>query len=281
MSYKLDLSRLPDHALHKRTQLLQECRNMITDKKFIVLDTETTGLQNDDEIVQIAILDPFTMKPLIDTLVKPTQPIPKEATAIHGITDWYVSKAPTFKKIYRKLSMIFDKADRVVIYNAEFDMRMLSQSRKAYGLQPFSIETDQSKVTCAMAMFSSFVGEWNRRKNDFKWQRLPRAGHRAFQDCIATLNVLRCVASGKESKFIGDLLCECGFLKGLHSDHWGHFSYCPKCGQFVPIEPVETSNLAPSEEDNDDCSSIDCDKSDFTASDYTVDEFLAEHFPIR
>ena len=48
-----------------------------------ILDTETTGLYDDAEIVEISIIDE-NGGVLLDTLVKPLKPIPAEATAIHG-----------------------------------------------------------------------------------------------------------------------------------------------------------------------------------------------------
>ena len=61
----------------------------------LILDAETTGLGEDAEIVEITIID-TTGKPLINTLVKPSTPIPAEATAIHGITNEMVRHAPTW-----------------------------------------------------------------------------------------------------------------------------------------------------------------------------------------
>ena len=52
----------------------------------VFLDTETTGLDNRAEICEIAVLDPEGCT-LLDTLVKPRQPIPQAATDVHGISD--------------------------------------------------------------------------------------------------------------------------------------------------------------------------------------------------
>lgn len=52
----------------------------------LILDTETTGLDGDAEVVELAVIDCAGSVPL-DTLVRPIGPIPVEAAAIHGITD--------------------------------------------------------------------------------------------------------------------------------------------------------------------------------------------------
>jgi DNA polymerase-3 subunit epsilon len=59
------------------------------------------------------------------------------------------------------------------IYNADFDLRLLRQTNKAYGL-PMSIETNQA--FCVMKLFAAFYGEWNARNNGFKSQKLEFAG---------------------------------------------------------------------------------------------------------
>ncbi|HHJ4165905.1 TPA: exonuclease domain-containing protein, partial [Raoultella ornithinolytica] len=52
---------------------------------FLFIDTETTGLGEDAEIVEICIIDSHGSI-MLNTLIKPTKPIPDEAIAIHGIT---------------------------------------------------------------------------------------------------------------------------------------------------------------------------------------------------
>jgi hypothetical protein len=45
-----------------------------------------------------------------------------------------------------------------------------------------------------MAEYAKYVGEWNDKYGDYKWQRLPGATHGAVGDCLATLKVLRTMA---------------------------------------------------------------------------------------
>lgn len=61
----------------------------------MILDTETTGLDYDDKIVEIAVID-LDGNVLINTLVDPNKAIPKEATEIHGIANKMVENAPLF-----------------------------------------------------------------------------------------------------------------------------------------------------------------------------------------
>lgn len=55
----------------------------------VILDTETTGLGSDAEIVEIALIDATTLQTLYTSLVKPTSTIPaapKTSTAF--LTTW-------------------------------------------------------------------------------------------------------------------------------------------------------------------------------------------------
>ena len=121
---------------------------MLSDSSaVIILDTETTGLDLSAEIVQISLIT-IDGASLFDSLVKPTQPIPPEVTAIHHITDLDVAQAPSFDMIYDRLKALLE-GKRVVIYNAGFDIQMLRQSGRHYHLPVLTI-----KKTCCIEMLS-------------------------------------------------------------------------------------------------------------------------------
>jgi DNA polymerase-3 subunit epsilon len=63
----------------------------------LILDTETTGLDGDAEVVELAVIDCAGSVPL-DILVRPIGPIPVEAAAIHGITDAMLADTLTWSK---------------------------------------------------------------------------------------------------------------------------------------------------------------------------------------
>lgn len=111
-----------------------ECRAMarLLDRDACFIDTETTGLGLDAEIVEIAVLD-RDGHILLDTLVRPVLAVPREASAIHGITDAMLASAPSWPAVMRHLEPVL--RDRAVIaHNAAFDERMMAQTCARHAL---------------------------------------------------------------------------------------------------------------------------------------------------
>ena len=133
----------------------------------VYLDTETTGLGNTDQIIDIAVVDSDGTI-LLDTLVRPTAPIPGEATSIHGITNEDIVDAPLYPEIRPSLFLCIEHRF-VVIYNAAYDTRLMRQSMRAHGI------TVGSKIhaVCAMELYAQFYGDWNGRS--YLWQSQANA----------------------------------------------------------------------------------------------------------
>lgn len=157
----------------------------------LVLDTETTGLDGAARLVEIAILAADGTV-LLDTLIHPDMPIPPEATAIHGIGDDEVANAPPFRGVWPEIISL--TAGRCIIaYNASFDRRIITQHAAVYGLA-HTVPTDWR---CAMLLWSDYHGlrRWDRLDVACFKAGVPLNGaHRARQDCLATVGVLRWMA---------------------------------------------------------------------------------------
>lgn len=112
----------------------------------VVLDTETTGLDaRAARIVQIGVVhiaDGKFVKPAFDTLVNPMEPIPETTSAIHGVTDEMVARAPTFKEVVPELEAFI--GHRIVIgHTTSYDLAMLRREYELAGRlwrQPRSLD---------------------------------------------------------------------------------------------------------------------------------------------
>lgn len=86
----------------------------------VILDSETTGLYDEAQIVQLAIID-TQGQTLFDSLLRPSVEIESGAAAVHGLTMDALANAPTIADIWPEVRSILDRAERIVVYNAEFD----------------------------------------------------------------------------------------------------------------------------------------------------------------
>ncbi|WP_251267782.1 3'-5' exonuclease, partial [Enterobacter hormaechei] len=64
---------------------------------------------------------------LLDTLVKPTHPIPPEVTEINHITNEMVANAPAWRDVFPKVLAIIS-SHKWLAWNSGFDARMLDQT---------------------------------------------------------------------------------------------------------------------------------------------------------
>ncbi|MEM7803199.1 MAG: hypothetical protein AAF633_28675 [Chloroflexota bacterium] len=48
-----------------------------------------------------------------------------------------------------------------------------------------------------MLRYSEYVGEWNSYRQSYKWQTLPAGDHSALGNCLATLGVIKEMASSE------------------------------------------------------------------------------------
>jgi DNA polymerase III epsilon subunit-like protein len=168
---------------------------------LIFLDTETTGMHPKSEIIDIGIID-AQGKTLMDRLVRCQDGVPKDASAIHGITESMLEEqGKSFPELWPQLAPLL--ADHpLAIYNAEFDVQQLRQTARRYGL----VLPKFVSVHCVMLLYSEYVGErhW-RYTSQYRYQKLSTAcenfgieqpaAHRALADAQAAREVMLAMAA--------------------------------------------------------------------------------------
>ena len=175
----------------------QQWAQSLMNRRFYVLDTETTGLGKHDEIVQIGIVDKKGDMAM-DELIKPTISIPPGASKVHGIYDRHVENAPYFKDIYAELSKLL-AGQLVIAYNMKFDRRMIQQSGANYRLPEIPMNWG-----CVMIQYAQYRGQRRKGWRGYKWHRLGNAvdqeglkvkdAHSALGDALMTLALIQKMA---------------------------------------------------------------------------------------
>ena len=99
-------------------------------KPICFFDLETTGVNiTSDRIVEISILKvyPNGKEESKTWVVNPTIPIPKEVTAIHGISNEDVADKPTFKEISKEVYNMIKDSDLGGFNSNRFDIPLLAE----------------------------------------------------------------------------------------------------------------------------------------------------------
>lgn len=175
-----------------RVKSIEWAKQVLADPlDYVILDSETTGLEATDEVIQLSLLG-LEGTPLLDTYVKPLTrtTISLTAMAIHHISIDMLKDAPSFIDIAPKLNAIISNRT-IICYNADYDKRLLLQTARLC-----RVEFVGGNWHCAMKQYARFRGEWDARKNDYRWPRLPSGDHSALGDCRATLAVIEAMAKG-------------------------------------------------------------------------------------
>lgn len=155
---------------------------------FATIDFETTGLQDDAEIIEIGIV--FSDgRPSIRRLVRPQRPIPAEATAIHGITNADVEGCANFELVWAEVQRQIENVS-LVAWNAEFE-----EARLRYELNRIDspILFPMPNFRCAMKAYDGIEGEYRKLSQALRDLGIPFVGraHSALDDAQALMDVMR------------------------------------------------------------------------------------------
>lgn len=123
----------------------------------IALDTETTGLdpKAGHRIVEIACVEMVNFLPTGRTYqqyINPERDMPEEAFQVHGLSAEFLAGHPVFSEIVQDFLDFIGDA-RLVIHNAEFDMRFLNAELTRLGLPALPKERAVDTLAIARRKF--------------------------------------------------------------------------------------------------------------------------------
>lgn len=100
--------------------------------KILFLDTETTG--KDPELAEIVELgfclsSDGTILKEYDQLIKPSEPIPPEASAVHHITNAMLADSPDIgdASVIENVQLLVEEADYICAHNLHYDLTLLKR----------------------------------------------------------------------------------------------------------------------------------------------------------
>jgi DNA polymerase III epsilon subunit-like protein len=154
---------------------------------WVILDTETCGLDTDAHVCQIGCIELASGEVIIDELVNPGRPIPARATAVHGITDDMVVLSLNVCAVLSRLKLHLDRTgQRVITWNAAFDSDAMVLSLEK---DPGCEDCRRLRAAIDWRWRCAMNADMELRDAD-RWRRLPGAGHRAIDDCRAVRALL-------------------------------------------------------------------------------------------
>ena len=176
-------------------------------KKFIVLDTETTGLEVEQghriiEVGAVALADRKRTDIHFHSYLNPQRSIDEEAEKVHGISTDRLVNEPEFSEIAESF-LEFVEGSILVIHNAAFDLGFLNaELKRASSKYPALEEICEVEDTLLMAR-NKFPGQ--RNSLDALANRFEISGYdRSFHGALLDANILADVyihLTGGQSKF--------------------------------------------------------------------------------
>lgn len=175
-------------------------------RRALLIDTETTGLSNQDEVIELAIIllrYSLLSGRILDTeaeyssLRQPAFKIPPAATAKHGITDKDVRGQRIDED---RVHALLASADILVAHNASYDRRMLVKLFPAVADKPWYCTLngiDWRGKGCTERRLEYLLSYYDIANT----QR-----HRALDDLRNMLALLSCVDQETQSPFFSELM---------------------------------------------------------------------------
>jgi DNA polymerase-3 subunit epsilon len=152
----------------------------------IVLDTETTGLDpaSGHRIVEIACIELVNHMPtgnFLHRYCNPERDMPAEAFAVHGLSAEFLSEHPIFASHVDEL-LAFVADDRLIIHNAEFDLKFLNAELRRIG-RPILACPYEDTLALARRRFPGAQASLDALCRRFDIDLSSRTKHGAHVDC--------------------------------------------------------------------------------------------------
>ncbi|MCH7831696.1 MAG: DNA polymerase III subunit epsilon [Proteobacteria bacterium] len=168
----------------------------------VVLDTETTGLDpgSGHRIVEIGcveLINHMATGKHFHKYLNPERDVPEQASAIHGLTEEFLSAQPVFADIAEEFEAFIGDST-LVIHNAEFDLGFINAEREKINQPPIAPNRAIDTVSLARRKFPGAQANLDALCRRFKIDNSDRSQHGALKDARLLAEVYLELIGGRQ-----------------------------------------------------------------------------------
>jgi len=168
----------------------------------IVLDTETTGLSPADghrvlEIGAVEIVHQAATGKVFHQLINPDRDVPEDAVRVHGHTAAILKDKPVFANVVDDFLAFVGDA-RLVIHNAEFDVRFVNAELTRLGREPIGMDRVVDTLTLARKKHPGQPNGLDALCDRYRIDRSRRVKHGALLDAEILAEIYRELTGGRQ-----------------------------------------------------------------------------------
>jgi len=204
----------------------------------IVLDTETTGLDPADghrvlEIGAVEILHQSLTGKVFHVLINPERDVPQDAVRVHGHNFAVLKDKPVFASVVEDF-LAFIGDSKLVIHNAEFDMRFVNAELARLGLAAIGMDRVVDTLALARKRHPGAPASLDALCDRYRIDRSRRVRHGALLDAEILVEVYCELTRGRQRSLV--------FGEGLGDAEARVVAAIPRSGpRPVRASPVERS----------------------------------------
>ena len=171
----------------------------------IVMDTETTGFEPKEghrlvELGAVELLNHVPTGRVYHQYINPERDVPIEAFNVHGLSQDFLSAYPTFDRVVDAFLDFIGDA-KMVIHNAEFDMRFLNAELGWLGRPPLPMEQAIDSLAIARKRFPGSPNTLDALCRRFGVDNSGREKHGALLDSELLAEVYLELIGGRQPDF--------------------------------------------------------------------------------
>ena len=171
----------------------------------LILDTETTGLDpaSGDRIVEIGcveVINSVLTGQTFHVYLDPERDMPEEAFRVHGLSRDFLAGKPKFADINPEFLAFVGDA-RLVIHNAEFDMKFINAELKRCGSPPLGMDRVIDTLALARRKHPGASNSLDALCSRYKIDNTRRTKHGALLDAEILAEVYAELMGGRQKVF--------------------------------------------------------------------------------